>query len=148
MGHIAAICISSQKGTVKERINSAELRERHGIVGDAHAGDWHRQVSLLPAESIARVRDLMPELADGAFAENLVTAGLIRGGINIGARVSLAAGVVLEVTQIGKECHHGCAIKQITGDCIMPREGIFCKVVSGGQIEVGCEANISTAVRA
>ena len=146
MGRIKAICISREKGTVKERIASAELRAEHGIVGDAHAGNWHRQVSLLPAESIARVRDLMPELADGAFAENLVTSGLNLGVVAIGDRITIADNVVLEITQIGKDCHHGCAIRQITGDCIMPREGIFCKVVHGGQITAGsCAALTSTA---
>jgi len=146
MGHIEAICISREKGTVKERIASAELRAEHGIVGDAHAGNWHRQVSLLPAESIAKVRDLMPELADGAFAENLITSGLNLGAVAIGDRVTIADSVVLEITQIGKECHHGCAIRQITGDCIMPREGIFCKVVHGGRITAGsCAALTSTA---
>jgi len=146
MGRIEAICISHEKGTVKERIASAELRTEHGIVGDAHAGNWHRQVSLLPAESIVKVRDLMPELADGAFAENLVTSGLNLGAVAIGDRITIADNVVLEITQIGKECHHGCAIRQITGDCIMPREGIFCKVVHGGQIAAGsCAALTSTA---
>jgi len=144
VGRIEAICISREKGTVKERIASAELRERHGIVGDAHAGDWHRQVSLLPAESIAKVRDMMPELADGAFAENLVTSGLDLGGVAIGDRVNIGTEVVLEITQIGKECHHGCAIRQITGDCIMPREGIFCKVLQGGQIEAGSNAALTS----
>jgi len=148
MGRIEAICISREKGTVKKRIAGAELRERHGIVGDAHAGDWHRQVSLLPAESIAKVRDLMPDLADGAFAENLITSGLDLGAVAIGDQVTIGDKVVLEITQIGKECHHGCAIRQITGDCIMPREGIFCKVVRGGAITTGTAAAVSsTAAR-
>ncbi len=147
MGRIEAICISREKGTVKERIASAELRPSHGIVGDAHAGDWHRQVSLLPAESIAKVRDLMPELADGAFAENLVTSGLDLGTVTIGDQVIIGSDVVLEITQIGKECHHGCAIRQITGDCIMPREGIFCKVLQGGQIKTGSAAALTAAAR-
>ena len=117
-------------------------------MGDAHAGDWPRQVSLLPAESIAKVRDLMPDLADGAFAENLVTSGLDLSAVAVGSRVAIGDEVVLEVTQIGKECHRGCAIRQITGDCIMPREGIFCKVVRGGPISTGNAAAVtSTAVR-
>ena len=148
MGRIEAICISPEKGTVKERVASVELRERHGIVGDAHAGDWHRQVSLLPAESIAKVRDLMPELADGAFAENLVTSGLDLAGVAIGDQVTIGKNVVLEITQIGKECHHGCAIRQITGDCIMPREGIFCKVLQGGQISAGTPAYLTSVADA
>ncbi|MEN8008299.1 MAG: MOSC domain-containing protein [Candidatus Krumholzibacteriota bacterium] len=146
MGRIEAICISREKGTVKETVTGAELRVKHGIVGDAHAGDWHRQVSLLPSESIAKVRDLMPELADGAFAENLVTSGIDLGHVRIGDKVSIGDHVLLEVTQIGKECHHGCAIRQITGDCIMPREGIFCRVLQGGNIQAGSSASLESSL--
>lgn len=142
MGKIEAICISREKGTVKETVPAAELRAEHGIVGDAHAGNWHRQVSLLPSESIAKVRAAMPELADGAFAENLVTSGVDLAGVQVGDKVAIEGGVLLEVTQIGKECHQGCAIRQITGDCIMPREGIFCRVLSGGRIEPGVSASL------
>ena len=142
MGRIEAICISREKGTVKETVTDAELRTGHGIVGDAHAGDWHRQVSLLPSESIAKVRAMMPDLADGAFAENLVTSGVDLARVQVGDKVALGDGVLLEVTQIGKECHQGCAIRQITGDCIMPREGIFCRVLSGGRIEPGVAASL------
>jgi MOSC domain-containing protein YiiM len=144
MGRIEAICISPEKGTVKETVTEAELRIKHGIVGDAHAGDWHRQVSLLPSESIAKVREMMPELADGAFAENLVTSGIDLAHIQIGDKVSIGDDVLLEVTQIGKECHHGCAIRQITGDCIMPREGIFCRVLQGGNIQPGSSASLTS----
>ena len=144
MGKIEAICISREKGTVKETVTTAELRVKHGIVGDAHAGDWHRQVSLLPSESIAKVRDMMPELADGAFAENLVTSGVDLAHVRIGDKVSIGDDVLLEVTQIGKECHHGCAIRQITGDCIMPREGIFCRVLQGGNIQPGSSASLNS----
>jgi MOSC domain-containing protein YiiM len=140
LARIEAICISRQKGTVKETVPAAELRAGHGIVGDAHAGDWHRQVSLLPSESIAKVRDLMPDLADGAFAENLVISGLDLGKVKVGDQVILGDGVLLEVTQIGKECHQGCAIREITGDCIMPREGVFCRVLKGGHIQPGAPA--------
>ena len=142
MGRIEAICISREKGTVKQTVTGAELRAGHGIVGDAHAGDWHRQVSLLPSESIAKVRALMPDLAAGAFAENLITSGIDLGRVQVGDKVSLGNGVLLEVTQIGKECHQGCAIRQITGDCIMPREGVFCRVLSGGRIEPGVSASL------
>jgi len=143
LGRIEAICISLEKGTVKEPVADAELRAGHGIVGDAHAGPWHRQVSLLPSESIARVRELMPDLADGAFAENLVTSGVDLAGVRVGDTVAIGDQVVLEVTQIGKECHQGCAIRQITGDCIMPREGIFCRVLSGGLIRPGAAAALN-----
>ncbi|MCP4571408.1 MAG: MOSC domain-containing protein [bacterium] len=145
MGRIEAICVSPAKGTVKTRVESAELRTEHGIVGDAHAGSWHRQVSLLPAESIAKVRDLMPDLADGAFAENLVTSGIALGQVTVGDRVRIGAEVELEITQIGKECHQGCAIRQITGDCIMPREGVFCRVLAGGHVDVGADVNLERA---
>jgi len=144
MGRIEAICISREKGTVKDTVTEAELRVKHGIVGDAHAGDWHRQVSLLPSESIAKVRQMMPDLADGAFAENLVTSGVDLAHVRIGDKVAIGDDVLLEVTQIGKECHHGCAIRQITGDCIMPREGIFCRVLQGGHIQPGSSASLDS----
>ncbi len=143
MGRIEAICVSRKKGTVKEPVPTVELRADHGIVGDAHAGPGHRQVSLLPGESIAKVRALMPALADGAFAENLVTTGLDLGAVTVGDRVRIGATVDLEVTQIGKECHHGCAIREITGDCIMPREGIFCRVMTGGHVTTGADVTLS-----
>ena len=134
MGAIKAICISENKGEQKHPVPAAELRADHGIVGDAHAGTEHRQVSLLPAESIEKMRRLIPDLADGAFAENLVTTGVDLTGITIGDRLQAGAGVVLEVTQIGKECHDACVIGRKTGDCIMPREGVFCRVVAGGPL--------------
>ena len=146
MGRIEAICISPEKGTVKETVARAELRTEHGIVGDAHAGDWHRQVSLLPSESIAKVRAMMPELADGAFAENLVTSGVDLAAVQVGDKVLIGEDVLLEVTQIGKECHNGCAIRQITGDCIMPREGIFCRVLKGGPIAPGVSASLNATL--
>jgi MOSC domain-containing protein YiiM len=142
MGRIEAICVSREKGTVKEAVTDAELRIEHGIVGDAHAGDWHRQVSLLPSESIAKVREMMPELADGAFAENLVTSGVDLAHVRVGDKVAIGNDVLLEVTQIGKECHHGCAIRQIIGDCIMPREGLFCRVLNGGRIQPGVSVSL------
>ncbi len=144
MGRIEAICISREKGTVKKPVAEAELRVEHGIVGDAHAGDWPRQVSLLPRESIAKVRAMMPDLADGAFAENLVTSGMDLTRVRVGDMFAIGRDVLLEVTQIGKECHHGCAIRQITGDCIMPTEGIFCRVLSGGRIRPGVSATLDS----
>ena len=137
MGTIRAICISKKKGERKQPVRSAKLRAAHGIVGDAHAGAWGRQVSLLPDESIEKMRVVIPELADGDFAENIVTAGVDMAGVKIGDRFRAGAGVVLEVTQIGKECHEDCAIREKTGDCIMPREGIFCRVLVGGDLEPG-----------
>jgi MOSC domain-containing protein YiiM len=136
MGSIRAITVSPGKGTVKEPVAGARLRAGHGIEGDAHAGDWHRQVSLLPHESIEAVRAQLPDLADGAFAENIVTEGIDLARALVGDRLRMGD-VLLEVTQIGKECHHGCVIREVTGDCIMPREGIFCRVVQSGSIAPG-----------
>ncbi len=139
MGIIQAICISSEKGERKTPVASAEVRADHGIVGDAHAGSWHRQVSLLASESIDRMRGIIPELAHGDFAENIVTNGVDMSGVTVGDRFRAGRGVLLEVTQIGKECHDSCAIRTKTGDCIMPREGIFCRVLRGGELRPGDE---------
>jgi MOSC domain-containing protein YiiM len=137
VGTIKAICISKKKGEKKGPIQSAVLRAAHGIVGDAHAGAWGRQVSLLPRESIEKMRKVIPELVDGDFAENIVTAGVDMAGLKIGDRFRAGSGIVLEVTQIGKECHESCAIREKTGDCIMPREGVFCRVIEGGDLKIG-----------
>ena len=142
MGHIEAICISTTKGRVKKPVEAAEFRPNHGIVGDAHAGDWHRQVSILPQESIDVMREQIPNLADGAFAENIVTAGIDFSRVQIGTQFQFGDSVLLEVTQIGKECHTACAIRSMTGDCIMPREGIFCRVLQGGRLQPGDRAEI------
>jgi MOSC domain-containing protein YiiM len=136
MGIIRAINISPTKGTVKLSVQTALLRAFHGIEGDAHAGTWHRQVSLLPHESIEAVRAQLPSLEDGAFAENIVTEGLSLAEVQVGAMIR-AGDALLEVTQIGKKCHQGCVIREVTGDCIMPREGVFCRVLEGGSIEPG-----------
>ncbi|MBC8423312.1 MOSC domain-containing protein [bacterium] len=137
MGSLEAICISVEKGTTKSPVPTASLQTAHGIVGDAHAGSWHRQVSLLALESIDRMRALYPAIEDGAFAENLITSGIDWRRTVVGDRVRIGEDVLLEVTQIGKECHQGCIIREKTGDCIMPREGIFCSVLTGGVITPG-----------
>lgn len=149
-GVVQAICISRNKGETKDPVREARLRSGHGIEGDAHAGPWHRQVSLLAAESIDKIRRMIPDLADGAFAENVVTAGIELVTLPIGSRLALGDEVVLEVTQIGKECHNGCAIRELTGDCVMPREGIFCRVITGGLLRPGDAARVlaSTATAA
>lgn len=134
MGYIEAICISKKKGIPKTEISSAELKVDWGIVNDAHAGNWHRQVSLLAGESIDRVKEIMPELEKGAFAENLITRGIDLSKLEIGEQISIKNEILLEITQIGKECHTACAIQKITGDCIMPKEGIFAKVLKSGTI--------------
>jgi cyclic pyranopterin phosphate synthase len=136
MGTIISLNISRKKGVNKDPVESVELRVDHGIVGDAHAGDWHRQVSLLAEESIDFMRAKGLVLDPGAFAENITTLGLDLAGLPIGARLSNGE-VVLEVTQIGKKCHHGCAIFKQVGDCIMPREGIFTKVITPGILRRG-----------
>jgi MOSC domain-containing protein YiiM len=142
-GRVTAICISQEKGVVKQPLAAVEVRADHGLVGDAHAGPWHRQVSLLATESIEKIRRVIPDLADGAFAENIVTEGVDLLSVPVGGRIRLGQGIELEVTQIGKECHNSCAIKQQTGDCVMPREGIFCRVLAGGTLKTGDLVKIS-----
>jgi MOSC domain-containing protein YiiM len=138
MGQVEAVCISAKKGIIKKAVDEVELKENWGISDDAHAGDWHRQVSLLAGESIDNVREKLPQLAHGVFAENIVTRGVDLLGLRIGDRLLIDGRVLLEVTQIGKECHNsGCAIKKATGDCIMPREGIFSRVLKGGTVRAG-----------
>ena len=140
MAHVEAVCISVKKGTVKREQPSVTLVEEWGIENDAHAGKWHRQVSLLAGESIDNVKEILPTLKNGAFAENIITRGIDLLQVPVGQKLAVGQGVVLEITQIGKECHNaGCAIKKATGDCIMPREGLFAKVVKGGTISVNDE---------
>ncbi len=146
MSYIEALCISKKKGIVKKEIPLAEFLEEWGIDGDAHAGKWHRQVSLLAGESIDLVKQTLPTLKNGAFAENVITRGIDLSAIRIGDRLDLGGDVVLEVTQIGKKCHNdGCAIKKATGDCIMPREGIFAKVLRGGTVKAGDNISVLPA---
>ena len=138
MGIVEAVCVSEKKGVIKKAQQRVELKKDWGINGDAHAGLWHRQVSLLAGESIDQVKNALPSLQDGAFAENLITRGINLNLLAISSRLRIGTSVVLEVTQIGKECHNdGCAIKRATGDCIMPREGIFARVIEGGEVNVG-----------
>lgn len=140
MSTVEAVCISAKKGTVKKEQDLVTLRADWGIEGDAHAGDWHRQVSLLASESIKLVREVLPTLKKGAFAENIITRDIPLETLGIGSRIRIGETAVLEITQIGKECHNsGCAIKKATGDCIMPREGLFAKVIEGGAVGPGDE---------
>jgi len=135
MAHVEAVCLSHKKGIVKKEMGNVVLIENWGIDGDAHAGDWHRQVSLLAGESIDTVKETLPTLKNGAFAENIITRGFDLNAVKVGDRLQIGDVVVLEITQIGKECHNsGCAIKKATGDCIMPKEGIFARVIQGGEI--------------
>ncbi len=138
MGSIEAVCTSAEKGAVKNPVASALLKAEWGIDGDAHAGVWHRQVSLLAGESIDMVREKMPAIGFGVFGENLVTRGIELLGLSVGDLLRVGESAMLEVTQIGKACHNGgCPIKTATGDCIMPREGIFCRVLQGGEVLPG-----------
>ena len=140
MAHVEAVCISLKKGTVKREQPSVTLVEEWGIEDDAHAGKWHRQISLLAGESIDNVKEILPTLKNGAFAENIITRGIDLLKVPVGQQLAFVQGVVLEITQIGKECHNdGCVIKKATGDCIMPREGLFAKVIKGGTISVNDE---------
>ncbi len=136
MAHVLAVCVSQNKGERKKPVEAVELRENYGIVGDAHAGDWHRQVSLLAQESIDKMRALGLDVSAGDFAENITTSGINLVSLPIGAHLQIGK-ALLEVTQIGKECHTRCAIFYQAGDCVMPKEGIFVKVLQGGTIRQG-----------
>jgi len=137
MGEVISINISQEKGTKKKPLDAARFRVDHGLVGDAHAGQWHRQVSLLGEESINKMRDLgATDLKYGDFAENITTRGINLISFPIGTKFRIGE-TVQELTQIGKKCHTGCEIAAIVGDCIMPKEGIFTKVIKGGIVKVG-----------
>lgn len=135
-GIVWAVCLSKKKGTVKEDVGEATLIEGMGLEGDAHAGFMHRQVSLLALEDIEKMREKIPNLGPGSFAENITVKGLDMDSLSIGDRISVGE-TLLEVTQIGKECHSKCEIFKITGDCIMPKKGIFCAVIKGGRVKKG-----------
>jgi len=135
-GKLVAVCISEHKGERKKPLAEAELRENFGLVGDAHAGDWHRQVSLLAIESIDKMRQLGLDVTAGDFAENLTIEGIGLPELPIGTRLTVGD-ALLEVTQIGKECHTRCAIYHQAGDCVMPREGIFAVVLQGAVVRPG-----------
>ena len=141
MGVIRGICISEEKGTQKHEVSEAELIEDWGIKGDAHAGKWHRQVSLLGLEQIEEFRARGAEVEFGAFGENLVVEGFHFRTLPVGT-VFQIGDVILEMTQIGKECHSHCQIYKVMGDCIMPREGVFAKVLHGGMIKKGDKIEI------
>jgi MOSC domain-containing protein YiiM len=133
-GVVVAVSVSKAKGERKTPGALVQLRENHGIVGDAHAGDWHRQVSLLALESIAKMQALGLSVGPGDFAENLTTCGIDLVSLPVGTRLGIGS-VELEISQIGKVCHTRCAIFYQAGDCVMPKEGVFAKVVCGGIIK-------------
>lgn len=134
---IESIAISKKKGTRKTQVEETELIADHGLEGDAHAGPWHRQVSFLSSESIRKARDKGLDVTFGDFAENIATSGIDWLKVPIGTRIRVGDTALVEITQIGKECHNKCAIYYMAGDCIMPREGIFARVLTGGKIRKG-----------
>ena len=137
MAKVIAICISEVRGIQKHEIPEAFLRADHGIEGDAHAGNWHRQVSLLGVDSVAKLQEKIDfELKHGAFAENILVEGMTVYTLPVGTRLRIGE-AECEVTQIGKECHADCAIRKAAGDCVMPREGIFVKVLESGKVRKG-----------
>jgi len=134
---VIAVCISEFKGTVKKSVPEIYVEANHGVEGDAHAGQQHRQVSLLANESVDKLRSKKPDIEDGAFAENILTSGITLYELPIGTKLRIG-NAILEITQHGKECHNdGCVIKQQTGDCVMPREGVFAAVLESGVIKPG-----------
>jgi MOSC domain-containing protein YiiM len=142
-GKVIAVSVSSEKGIPKSNTDRIKLIEGFGIEGDAHAGNWHRQVSFLAIESIEKMmRKGLTNLKPGAFAENITTEFISLPGLKPGMRMKVGRTSVLEITQIGKECHNRCAIYYSAGDCVMPKEGIFAKVITGGDVSAGDEITI------
>lgn len=139
---VTAVCISVNKGERKTPVDRVELRENHGIVGDAHAGEWHRQVSLLARESIEKMRGMGLDVDCGDFAENITTVGIELPVLPVGTLLEVGE-TLLEVTQIGKECHTRCAIYHQAGDCVMPKEGIFARVIRGGSVRPGDRIDVA-----
>jgi MOSC domain-containing protein YiiM len=138
---VVSVNVSKEKGTRKESVPCVLLKVDCGVNGDAHAGDWHRQVSLLAMESIEKMRSGGADVGPGDFAENVTTEGIELASLQVGSLLGLGH-TILEVTQIGKECHGGCEILKLVGDCVMPREGIFAKVLKGGEIRPGLEIDV------
>lgn len=135
---ILAVCRSERKGTRKKNIGEGTILENWGVEGDAHAGPWHRQVSLLADESYEKARTLWKlDVSHGDFAENLTTRGIDLKSLPIGTRLGIGSSTLLEITQIGKKCHSGCEILQLTGKCVFPEEGVFGKVICGGTVRAG-----------
>ena len=133
MASVLAVCVSDQKGVRKKPVKLIDILKQGGIIGDAHGEDPQRRISLLGNESVEKLRDKIPELTAGDFGENILTEGITLYELPIGTRLKIGE-VDLEITKIGKECHLGCAIKQLTGDCVMPREGVFAEVITEGII--------------
>ncbi len=144
MSKVIAVCLSEETGTRKKVVDEVTLREEFGVIGDAHASSsWHRQVSLLATESIDKMRKMGYEVNPGDFAENLTTEGIELFTLPVGTRLNIGDEVALEVAQIGKDCHSGCAIFKQIGKCVMPKEGIFARVIRGGAVRASDEISIS-----
>lgn len=141
MGKVVAVCVSDRKGIRKRDVRDAFLKRNWGLEGDAHAADWHRQISLLAIESIEKMRAKGLKVTPGSFAENITVQGLDLPAIPVGTRVQLGEAEV-EITQIGKICHTRCAIYYQAGDCVMPREGIFAKVLKEGRVQTGDQVEV------
>lgn len=142
-GTVLSVNISEKKGTPKKQVNPGVLIENFGVEGDAHAGKWHRQVSLLAKESIEKAKGMRTDgLCHGMFAENITTEGIELHTLPIGTKLKIGDEAVIEVTQIGKECHDGCAIRELVGQCIMPKEGIFGIVLEGGTVKENDEITV------
>ncbi len=138
---VIAVCISEKRGTKKVEVPYIDILPDLGIIGDAHAGNWHRQISLLAQESIDKMKSLGVRIKPGDFAENIVTEGVVVNTIPVGTKVMIGQ-TIIEITQIGKKCHNDCEIKRITGKCVMPTEGVFAKVIKGGRISCGDDISI------
>ncbi|MBU3112619.1 MOSC domain-containing protein [Clostridium lacusfryxellense] len=145
MGKIIGICISEKRGTEKENMGQGEFIENFGIKGDAHAGDWHRQVSLLSYDKILAFKERGAIVNDGAFGENVIVQGIDFKTLPVGTKLK-CKNIVLEVTQIGKECHSHCQIYKKMGECIMPKEGVFARVIFGGKMKIGDEMEVELAL--
>lgn len=145
MGKVIAVCTSEKKGTAKVNVGRVNIIENFGLEGDAHGGDWHRQVSLLPLEKIEAFKAEGAKVEDGSFGENIITEGIALKELPVGTKLR-SGSILLEVTQIGKKCHTSCAIGETMGKCIMPTEGIFAKVLAGGVLEVGDGIEIVDAI--
>ena len=143
MATVLSINISEKKGTPKTTITEGTLIEDFGFAGDAHAGKWHRQVSLLAKESIEKAKGMRTDgLCHGMFAENITTEGIVLHTLPVGTKLKIGEEAIIEISQIGKECHDGCAIRQLVGQCIMPKEGVFARVLRGGVVKAGDEIEV------
>lgn len=139
---IIAVSISDKKGVPKKNIPEGTLVEEFGLAGDAHGGHWHRQLSLLALESIRKMQDMGLKVHPGSFAENITTEGISLPELPIGTRLRLGPEALVEITQIGKVCHDKCAIYRLAGDCVMPKEGIFARILKGGLVKAGDQIEI------